>query len=199
MNRPQLAVLNHLLAQQEAIRLRLAEHAGRRIRVELSPLRVTAVILGDGYAGQTDGEPEATVQLASSALIKRATGGTPGAGDVRLSGDSELGLALARILADLRWDAVEDLSRLVGDMAAYRAERWVRGALGVKGEVAWRLASAYAEHLKEETPLLCKHAQVDAWHAQVDHVRDDVARADKRLARLEAALAPRLPAPAHPD
>lgn len=141
MNRPQLAVLNHLLAQQEAIRLRLAEHAGRRIRVELSPLRVTAVILGDGYAGQTDGEPEATVQLASSALIKRATGGTPGAGDVRLSGDSELGLALARILADLRWDAVEDLSRLVGDMAAYRAERWVRGALGVKGEVAWRLAN----------------------------------------------------------
>ncbi|MEN9984661.1 MAG: hypothetical protein RI925_163, partial [Pseudomonadota bacterium] len=47
MNRPQLAVLNHLLAQQEALRLRLAEHAGRRIRVELPPLRVTAVILGD--------------------------------------------------------------------------------------------------------------------------------------------------------
>ena len=61
------------------------------------------------------------------------------------------------------------------------------------------ILNIYAEHLKEETPLLCKHAQVDAWHAQVDHVRDDVARADKRLARLEAALAPRLSAPAHPD
>jgi hypothetical protein len=61
--------------------------------------------------------------------------------------------------------------------------------------LAWRLASAYAEHLKEETPLLCKRTQVDAWHGQVDALRDDVARADKRLARLEALLAARLPAP----
>ena len=40
-----------------------------------------------------------------------------------------------------------------------------------------------------------KRAQVDAWHGQVDALRDDVARADKRLARLEALLAARLPAP----
>ncbi|MFO1234348.1 MAG: hypothetical protein U1E47_04470 [Rivihabitans pingtungensis] len=152
MNRPQLAVLNHLLAQQEGVRQRLAEHAGRRFRVELPPLGVSAVVLADGFAGQTDGEPEARVRLSSSLLVKRLTGGEPGAGDVQLDGDAELGLALARILADLRWDAVEDLSRVVGDVAAYRAERWLRGALGVKGEVAWRLASAYAEHLKEETP-----------------------------------------------
>ena len=119
---------------------------------------------------------------------------TSGAADaafhiLALSGGGYRGLYTARILADLRWDAVEDLSRLVGDVAAYRAERWVRGALGVKGEVAWRLASAYAEHLKEETPLLCKHAQVDAWHAQVDHVRDDVARAAWVLADPAAAAA----------
>lgn len=184
-----------MLAQQEGVRQRLAEHAGRRFRVELPPLGVSAVVLADGFAGQTDGEPEARVRLSSSLLVKRLTGGEPGAGDVQLDGDAELGLALARILADLRWDAVEDLSRVVGDVAAYRAERWLRGALGVKGEVAWRLASAYAEHLKEETPLLCKRAQVDAWHGQVDALRDDVARADKRLARLEALLAARLPAP----
>lgn len=171
MNRPQLAVLNHLLAQQEGVRQRLAEHAGRRFRVELPPLGVSAVVLADGFAGQTDGEPEARVRLSSSLLVKRLTGGEPGAGDVQLDGDAELGLALARILADLRWDAVEDLSRVVGDVAAYRAERWLRGALGVKGEVAWRLASAYAEHLKEETPLLCKRTQVDAWHGQVDALR----------------------------
>ena len=195
MNRPQLAVLNHLLAQQEGVRQRLAEHAGRRFRVELPPLGVSAVVLADGFAGRTDGEPEARVRLSSSLLVKRLTGGEPGAGDVQLDGDAELGLALARILADLRWDAVEDLSRVVGDVAAYRAERWLRGALGVKGEVAWRLAGAYAEHLKEETPLLCKRTQVDAWHGQVDALRDDVARADKRLARLEALLAARLPAP----
>ena len=44
MNRPQLAVLNHLLAQQEGVRQRLAEHAGRRFRVELPPLGVSAVV-----------------------------------------------------------------------------------------------------------------------------------------------------------
>ena len=151
--------MNHLLAQQEGVRQRLAEHAGQRFRVELPPLGVSAVVLADGFAGQTDGEPEARVRLSSSLLVKRLTGGEPGAGDVQLDGDAELGLALARILADLRWDAVEDLSRVVGDVAAYRAERWLRGALGVKGEVARRLASAYAEHLKEETPLLCKRTQ----------------------------------------
>lgn len=165
MNRPQLAVLNHLLAQQEGVRQRLAEHAGRRFRVELPPLGVSAVVLADGFAGQTDGEPEARVRLSSSLLVKRLTGGEPGASDVQLDGDAELGLALARILADLRWDAVEDLSRVVGDVAAYRAERWLRGAYSTVG-AGRRAASRASSRASRLSARATSSRRASTWPCQ---------------------------------
>ena len=81
---------------------------------------------------------------------RRLTGGEPGAGDAGWTATPSWP-ALARILSDLRWDAVEDLSRVVGDVvllapSAGCAARWGEGrgglATGQRTPNTW----------KEETP-----------------------------------------------
>ena len=123
-------MLNHLLAQQEGVRQRLAEHAGRRFRVELPPLGVSAVVLADGFAGQTDGEPKPACACPARCWSSALTGGEPGAGDVQLDGDAELEPGAGAHSGRLALGRGGRLVAVVGDVAAYRAERWLRGALG---------------------------------------------------------------------
>lgn len=182
-------MLNHLLKQSPEVRADFAALAGRRLRISLPPLAVTGVVCDDGYWAATEGEPETVVRLSTGAAFKRVAGGEMTPADVAVDGDSELGLAAARLLARLQWDAAEDASRLVGDVAAHRLERFVRGALGVKGEIGARLIGSYVEHLKEEVPLLARRPDVERFCGEVDDARDALERVEKRLARLEAARA----------
>lgn len=90
------------------------------------------------------------------------TGREVSSADVSVSGDAELAGELARLAGKLRWDGAEDLSRLVGDMAAERLARSARLALGLKGEIAARLGMSLIEHWREEAPLLMRMSSVSA-------------------------------------
>ena len=186
--RIQIAVFNHLLNQQPAVRAALAAHAGRRVGVVLAPLTVRGVLTDEGWLAACAGEPEATIRLNHAAALAAASGRDPALRDVVLEGDAELAAAVGRLLARLRWDAGEDLSRIMGDVAANRLQRVARASLGFKGEIAWRLLENWIEHLREEAPLLASRQAVGRFVGAVDSLRDDVARSEKRLQRLEAAL-----------
>jgi ubiquinone biosynthesis protein UbiJ len=186
--RIQIAVFNHLLNQQPAVRAELAAFAGRRIGITLPPLTVRGVINEQGWLAACAGEPEATLRLSHAAALAAASGRDPALRDVSLEGDAELGSAVGRLLARMRWDAGEDLSRVMGDVAANRLQRMARASLGFKGEIAWRLLENWIEHLREEAPLLASRQAVGRFVGAVDSLRDDVARSEKRLQRLEAAL-----------
>ncbi|MBA4709018.1 ubiquinone biosynthesis accessory factor UbiJ [Aquitalea aquatica] len=186
--RIQIAVFNHLLNQQPAVRAELAAHVGRRVGIVLAPLTVRGVITDEGWLAACAGEPEATIRLQHAAALAAVSGRDPALSDVSLEGDTELAAAIGRLIARLRWDAGEDLSRVMGDVAANRLQRVARASLGFKGEIAWRLLENWVEHLREEAPMLASRQAVASYLRAVDSLRDDVARSEKRLARLEAAL-----------
>ncbi|RQO76336.1 sterol-binding protein [Aquitalea sp. FJL05] len=186
--RIQIAVFNHLLNQQPAVRAELAAHAGRRVGIALAPLTVRGVITDDGWLAACEGEPEAVIRLQHAAALAAVSGRDPALSDVSLEGDAELAAAIGRLIARLRWDAGEDLSRVMGDVAANRLQRVARASLGFKGEIAWRLLENWVEHLREEAPMLASRQAVGSYLRAVDSLRDDVARSEKRLARLEAVL-----------
>ena len=188
MIQPQLAVLNHVLAQSPELQAAFAQYAGRRVRVELPPLVVHGVVCDNGLWGRSEGDAEAVIRVRASALLAWNQGRAQGPGDAELSGDTDLALGVATLLARLRWDAAEDLARVVGDAGAHKVETVVRGMLGVKGQIAVRLAASYAEHVREEIPLLASRPAVVRYLAQVDVLRDASERALKRLERLEAGL-----------
>lgn len=188
--RVQIAAFNHLLNQHPGVRADFAKYAGRRVAVHLPPLSVAGVITEQGWLAMCEGEPEAVLRLKHGVAIAALTGRDPVLSDVLLEGDVELASQVGRLLGKLKWDAAEDLSRVVGDVAANRLEGWVRGVFGLKGQVAWRLAESWLEHIREEAPLLAKKNGVGQYVSEVDKLRDDVERFEKRLERLAAARQP---------
>ncbi|ATP27742.1 Ubiquinone biosynthesis protein UbiJ, contains SCP2 domain [Chromobacterium violaceum] len=184
----QIAAFNHLLNQHPARRAELAAHAGRRVAIALPPLHVAGVITEEGWLAACDGEPEARLKLRHGAVLSHLTGQAPQLSDIALEGDAELASAVGRIVGQLHWHASEDLSRVFGDVAAQRMENLARGLFGFKGQLAFRLADGWIEHLREEAPLLASRHLVQRFVAEVDHLRDDAGRLDKRLERLEAAF-----------
>jgi ubiquinone biosynthesis protein UbiJ len=184
--RIQIALFNHLLNQHPGVRAELAKYAGRRMAVHLPPVSVAGVITEEGWLAQCEGEPEATLRLKHGVALAALTKRDPEFSDIKLEGDIELATQLGRLIGKLHWDATEDLSRVVGDVAANRIESLVKGALGIKGQIGWRLAENWLEHIREEAPLLARTSDVVRFVQQVDVLRDDVERLEKRLARLEA-------------
>jgi len=149
----------------------------------LPPLALSVVVTDDGWLAATDGAPEATVRVSAlAALLAQTSARAPAFDAVTLDGDRVLARAWAELLGRLRWQPADDLSRLVGDVAANRIERALLGAIGLKGQIAWRLLESWLEHWREEQPILARSAEVEHFVQSVDTLRDDTERLAKRLA-----------------
>ncbi|MCF8199792.1 MAG: hypothetical protein K9J42_13575, partial [Sulfuritalea sp.] len=88
------------------------------------------------------------------------------------------------VIRNLRWDAEEDLSKLVGDIAAHRIVEGGREFAAWQQQAAQNLAENFAEYFTEELPMIARQADVEEFSADIDRLRDDVARLEKRLQRL---------------
>jgi ubiquinone biosynthesis protein UbiJ len=186
---PLLAVLNHLLGGQPWLRERLVPFAGRVARLQSFPLDLLVSIAPDGRlapAGR-EAQADATVEVSAIALLLLAVGEQQARAQVTLSGDAALGSTLEAVLRSLAWDAEEDLSRVLGDIAARRLAQAGRSWIAWQRRLAGELARALGEYLTEERPVLVERAQAQRWIEQVQALRDDVERLEQRLARLETS------------
>lgn len=180
-------VINHLLEGQPWLREQFAAFAGRHALLESFPLRLALTIAEDGSLREADADaaPDAVVRLSAPTAL-RLLMRQPGAEQVvEITGDSALAGALHAVLRELRWDVEEDLSRIVGDVAARRIvsfgealRAWQRGA-------AANLGQGIGEYLVEERTVLARRDDVQQWLAEVDRLRDDAERLRKRIERLD--------------
>ncbi|WP_137937027.1 sterol-binding protein [Chitinivorax sp. B] len=183
-----LAPLNHLLAQQSSLRAQMAMHAGKVVAIMALPLQICFLVSEDGVLQATDAEPDTTLQFHFSLLPRLALKDEAAYRDIAIEGDATLGAEVGKVLKALRWDAEEDLSRLVGDVLAHRITQLGADLFGTRGEFASRLAKQYTEHWTEDAPLLAKPDDIADFLSKVDQLRDDVERAEKRLSRLAMDL-----------
>lgn len=102
----------------------------------------------------------------------------------RIKGSAEFAEALGFVIRNLRWDAEEDLSRIVGDIAAHRIVRGTSKFAGWQQQAARNFAANLAEYFTEEQPLIARQADISSFSGDIDRLRDDVARLEKRLQRL---------------
>lgn len=183
---PLIAVLNHLLHGQPWLMSRLRPHAGRTVALDIAPLRTGFAIGVDGSfveAGK-DSVPETTLRLSALTALRLLRGEAAARQSVHVDGDSELAAALNDVLPALRWDAEEDLSRVLGDTAAHRIVEASRRLGAWPAAAAETLAANLSEYLVEEKPLIAGKADLAQWTAEVDALRDDVERLAKRVDRL---------------
>jgi ubiquinone biosynthesis protein UbiJ len=184
-----LSATNHLLAQAGWARQRLQGHAGRTARLELAPVaEIDFSISAEGQLAEWSGEdaPEVCLRLAVAELPQLLAGGMESAmRHVRIEGNAEFAEALGFVFRHLRWDAEEDLSRVVGDIAAHRLVDGGRRIATEGRRSLERAGGSVAEYLTEESPVLVPRAALTAFAQEVVALRDAVARLDKCVARLE--------------
>ena len=195
LNEVVLGASRHLLRPAPWARSRLAEHAGKQIRVELALGPLLLQIASDGYVehGEPGTMPDLVIKLTPLAAAKWLSDREAGWRDARVDGDMELAAAVSYVVANLRWDYEEDLSRVVGDVAAHRITRGARQLSAWPAEAATSLARAVAEYLSEERHALATPLAVEEFTAEVDELRDAVERLDKRIDRLARRIAESAP------
>lgn len=189
-NRFSVATLNHLLAQQPRLAQTLACHAGKTARLLIPPHDILFDIDVDGMLQPGSGSADATLQLPLTLVPRLMLHDAAALNEIHVSGDSDLAAAVGKVLQQLRWDATEDLSRLIGDVAANRLQQAGQALFGNRAEWLRKLAENLAEHWTEEQPLIARREAVDTFTAAVDTLRDDVERLEKRLTRLENRPSP---------
>ncbi len=188
--RPLLAALEHLLDGQPWLRERLLPFAGRSVLLELFPLRLTVRIEAGGRLMHVDGQnADAAIRVPPAAALRILAGDEGARARAEIVGDSALAGAFTGVLRELRWDAEEDLSKVVGDVAARRIVGGASSLLAWQRSAAASLAESTAEYLIEERQVLAGKHAVQRWTAEVDAMRDAVERLEKRIDRLREGRA----------
>jgi ubiquinone biosynthesis protein UbiJ len=187
------ATINHLLAAEPWARTQLVAHAGKTLCVVVEPLRIGLTVTPEGMVARADPAvaPDTTVTVPASALPRVLTGGIDAVmRDVRIDGDAEFAQLVSTLARTLRWDAEEDLSKIVGDAASHRLVSAFRSARGEIRRTGERAAANVTEYLLEENPQLVRPRAVEALADALRTLRDDLARLEKRVDRLTLATAP---------
>ena len=182
--------LNRLLRTNAWALETLRPHAGKTALITCAPIQLRLTVTGGGAlsAAQPDAVPDVTLDTTPGVLARAAAGDESAWNAVRIEGDTDFAAAIDYVRRHARWDYEEDLSRIFGDIAAHRLasgarelQRWGRNATLNAGR-------AIVEYATYENPLLASPAAVDAFNREVDTLRDDVARAGKRLELIERRI-----------
>jgi len=185
--KPAAAVVNHLLAQAPWARERLVAHAGKIACIDAGAVQLRLMVAADGYVRDAPAESSANVtlrlKLADLPLI--AVNRERAVSYVTLEGDADFANTLSHLSQNLRWDAEDDVARLIGDIAARRAVSGARGLFDGLRAVHAKVTENLAEYFLEEQPMLIRPRTLQDFSADVVRLRDDLERLSKRIGKLE--------------
>lgn len=179
--------INRLLRANTWALDKLRDHAGKTALLTCPPfaLRVTVTDTGELAPAVSDAVPDAAIAMTPGLLLRAATRDEAAWNAAEVRGDIEFAGAIDYVRRHAQWDYEEDLSRLFGDIAAHRLataarelNRWARGT-------ALNVGHAVAEYATYERPIVTSAHAIEAFNREVDTLRDDVARLEKRLELLQ--------------
>ncbi len=187
LTHPGILALNHLLGAEAWARDKLKPYAAQCVEFRNPPLPVLRLsILDSGLMGSAaeDAVANLIVNIGPGAPLALLRGEEALLREIAIEGNADLAGVVQYLFRHLRWDVEEDLSRLFGDVLAHRMVEQSRRVAGWGREAAEKLAQNFAEYWTEEQPLLARPAEVRRFVADVDRLRDDLARVEKRIDTL---------------
>ena len=181
------AAINHLLQREDWARQRLLPFAGRIAHLAVPPAAVTLAVTAAGEVAAAENvEPDVTLRVAAGSLLEVLRDPQAAASKTQVTGDGDFAEAISYLFTHLRWDVEEDLSKVVGDVAAHRIASFGRDVAQVPGRVVASVSRSVSAYLREERGVVPSRSEVDAFNHAVNVLRDDTARLEKRLERLQA-------------
>jgi ubiquinone biosynthesis accessory factor UbiJ len=186
---PQLATrfLQHITSQNQWSKPHLALFSGKTICFDFVLAKTNIIILEDGslaMGGET-ASPEVNIHAPPSLLLRMMAGDEAAKMQFKIEGDTQLAAEFSKILQNMRWDFEEDLSKITGDIAASKIVNLAKKSVTTAKQQVTDAAEMLSEYWQEEKPILAKKWQVEQFNADVDTLKSDVARLEKRLEKLQ--------------
>lgn len=181
------ATINHLLAGEAWAQRKLSAHSGKTACIDTGLMAMRFKVTADGMleGASPDAPANVTIRVKLSDLPLIAQNREHAFSYVKVEGDADFANTISQLAQNLRWEAAEDLSHLVGDIAATRI---VSGAKSLSEHIRTghqKLAENVAEYFLEEQPMLVRPLAVNEFTAAVTTLRHDLERLTKRIERLE--------------
>ncbi|MGH8676136.1 MAG: ubiquinone biosynthesis accessory factor UbiJ [Burkholderiales bacterium] len=184
---PIAAALNHVLEAEPWAPARLAPFSGATLELRgpwLPPLHFAVTAEGRLRPAVGEAPPSLVLSFGPEILPALLRGEDHLIRAVEIAGDSALANEVLFLFRHLRWDAEEDLARVVGDVAAHRLASTARGLLAGHREGFLRTAENLMEYALEERPLVAHRISFEEHRSAVTQLRDAIERLEKRLDRL---------------
>ncbi len=191
--RPLAAMLNRQIQSKTPARELCSELQDRvfAIRVKDTALAMYFIV-GSGevlLAAEYSDDPDVVVSGSLLSLARLAGPGGDAAireGAVDLTGDALMGQQFQKMLRYGRPDLEEELSGAVGDVVAHTIGEFARNVGRWGRDTRDTLRQNVGEYLQEESRIVPSRYETDTFQKQIEVLRDDVARFEARLKRLEA-------------
>lgn len=191
--RPVAALLNRQIQAQTPARDLCAELEDRVFAVRVGDTAlVMYMIVGPGeilLTNEYSNDPDVVVTGSLLSLARLA--GPDGErairdGAVDLTGDAELAQRFQNLLRYGRPDLEEELSGVVGDVVAHSIGDFTRSVRRWGKDARSTLQQNVSEYLQEESRAVPSRYETDEFRKRVESLRDDVARVEARVNRLQA-------------
>jgi ubiquinone biosynthesis protein UbiJ len=184
-------LLNQILQLDAESLQGLAKLTGKVIHVKLQGLNLDFFVFPnrDGLTIQSESDTLADVTVSGvpfslmNLFFSKNT--LPAAHpDIHIQGDMGVIHHLSDILRGLQIDWEAQLARVLGDIPAHKINRLFTHAQHYAQERLHSLQANCSEYLQEETRVLPAATEIIFFMNQIDHIRDDLERLEKRVQRL---------------
>lgn len=189
--RPLASLLNRQIARSSEAQAAAAALDGRALAIRLRGTGlVLQLALSDGELMLARGagiEADATLETTPLGLAELTRGDAAG-GRIAMTGDPVIAQHFERLLRATRPDWEEELSRIVGDVAAHEIGNAVRSMLAFGRHATQRLSRDTAEYLSEESRDVATLAEIEGFNNDVREVERRAGDLERAVARLREAL-----------
>ena len=183
-------VLNHLLDQQRSSKSRLQKESGKVLALSIAPVVLKLRVNDQGYfqpsapSNGVSAPADTQITMQWSDLVGAVSNPNAMSRKAAIEGDMDFAQTVSTVINDLSWDPERDLARVVGDAQAV----WVMNTLSALGtnarDVVQRFKNNLREYVVHEKSMTPTASEFDAFRGEVNQLRDELARLEKRLAKL---------------
>jgi len=159
------------------------------VRVRDTAVATWFIVREEALELTTDLDAEPDVLISGSLFTLARMAGESGAsairaGELELAGDPVLAEQFQQLLSYAKPDLEEELSSVVGDIAAHRLGELARGVGQWTRDARSTIGANIREYLQEESRDVPSRYEVEHFSSDVDALRDDVDRLEARINRL---------------
>ena len=167
--------------------------AGKKVKINIQPINQSVILLlqEDTIEISTDESlaVDTTISGKPSALFAMSTNQhIPGLDGVSINGDATTGQFVADFLKQLKPDWEDAWCDLLGEDPGYQVSELLKGVKQAGISLFNSVRTSSQEFLLEENRELVSPHEMDAFLDQVDDLKSDTVRLERKLAEFESHL-----------